>query len=234
MMPKIHNDKKRAEDIMVRAGWLAETDSRFAKSVLGNCQLRSIERGRNVYNEGDETTGLYGLVDGSLKILVSPATDGPMIGHIAQPGQWIGEYAFITGQVRLIGVMAAAPKVNLLYLPGSLLERLLAQTPEYWRWIALLTAVNERLAISIAANLLIRDPHQRLCKLLITMAGDAAFSDTPSTIYCSHEELAEMSNLSRVTVANILRKLGSAGLIKSSYGQIAIRDPGKFLKDINA
>lgn len=117
-----------------------------------------------------------------------------MIGHIAQPGQWIGEYAFITGQVRLLGVSAAAPVATFLYLPASALEQILAKTPGNWRWVALLTAANEKLAISIAANLLIRDSYQRLCKLLMGMVADGRDTSASSTIYCTHGELAEMSN----------------------------------------
>ena len=220
----------QAKETMLTQGWLGQTDRGFAERLLGIAQPIVASKGNHLIQEQEDAAGLVGIVEGSVALQRSPANEGPIVTGIAGAGYWFGDYAFITGSRRLVSAVVASHQAMALGVSKPDLDRLLAEHPEYWRWIALLSAINMEGTIVVASSLLITDSYKRVCAILIRLAqpdGDAA------AVACRHEDLAEMSSLSRSTVIRIIRALEGKGLVATDYGRIVINNLGLLQRELN-
>lgn len=64
---------------------------------FAEAQLQQFEPGASIYHLGDPPGGIYGIAAGALAISIAPGEGGPYLAHLANPGDWFGEAAFITG-----------------------------------------------------------------------------------------------------------------------------------------
>jgi CRP-like cAMP-binding protein len=212
---------KRAEaaKIMSSHGWLTRTDERFRREVLGRSQLILVKKGGLVMEEGAEPGALIGIVEGSVKMQVSPEHSGPVVSGISTAGYWYGEYSFITGEPRLARGEAASERVVALFLQKRQLDAILAEEPQRWRWIAYLSAQTTRATVNVASTLLIKDNYRRVCavlnRLVETENGEYA-------VACRHEDLADMCSLSRHTVMRVVSQLLAKNIVRTEYGRLVI------------
>jgi CRP/FNR family transcriptional regulator, cyclic AMP receptor protein len=216
-------------EVVLTLGWLSETDAEFAEGLVSAGQPIVAFKGNHLIEEQEDAAGLIGIVEGSVALQRSPANDGPIVTGIAGPGFWFGEYAFITGSKRLVSAVVTSHQVTAVGIAKPDLERLLADHPEYWRWIALQSAQNMAGTIVVASSLLITDSYKRICAILTRLAqpnGDIA------EVNCRHEDLAEMSSLSRSTVIRIIRELEGKGLVTTDYGKIVVQNPAFLRREL--
>lgn len=83
-------------------------------------------------------------------------------------------------------------------------------------------------------DLMIREPHKRCVAVLLRMASCRSQGSHEAVASLNQSELAAMSNAARSTVAALLSKLESEGLVERGYGQIRILFPDRvraLLKD---
>lgn len=103
-----------------------------------------------------------------------------------------------------------------------------AGNAEAWRWLALLTVLHNDLAISVSDDLMIRDPQTRATAILLRLAGCRGGRldlPEPAEVDVSQEALARLTNLSRTTLGEMLRKYEEAGWISQSYRRLTILAP---------
>jgi CRP-like cAMP-binding protein len=156
-----------------------------------------------------------GLVAGRWVVRVPPADVAIAIG---QPGFWVGDAGYFRGVTRAASVISAGPSVGLC-LPAPALEALMARA-DYARHFAANTA--ETLAEAIAVIGVLSQPRAeiRVAQRLATLAAFNGQSD--NVIPLSQADLAELCNLSRSSVVEILQALVAEGLISLGYRRIVI------------
>lgn len=216
-----------AQETVSRQGWLSFVPEVFRLDVLTKCHLRHFEAGQSVYLVGDPPGGLYGLVSGSLGISIAPGERGPYFAHLAQPGEWFGEAAAITGQPRRVGLTATRP-TQLLHLPLPAVLDMAARNGEVWRYIALLTTAHLDVAIGACDDLMIRDHVKRCIAMLLRLAGCRGRTPPgtePRIVDLSQEDLAAIANVARTTIGSVLHRLEQEGRIEQSYRRIRILRP---------
>jgi CRP/FNR family cyclic AMP-dependent transcriptional regulator len=218
-------DQAKARNVLFGSGWLPLTPPAFREAILAKCRVRSIDRGEAVYRLDDPPGGLFGLSSGAVALEIAPGLRSPYIAHFIRPGMWFGAAALLTGQRRRVGVIATRPSV-VLHLSSADFIAVASQTPEAWRWLALIVLLNNDLAISVCDDLMIRNPKERATAILLRLAGcrtpGAMALGTSLQLDLTHEELATMTNLSRTTIGTLLRAYETAGWISQSYRSVTI------------
>jgi CRP/FNR family cyclic AMP-dependent transcriptional regulator len=213
-------------DVLAQRGWLAQTPPTFRRIVLARTQVREFRKGAAVYRLHDRPGGLWAVVKGAVELEIpSPGTATHLV-HVAVSGFWFGEGPLVAGTPRLMTVIASRPS-TLATLPLADCHAILRADPAAWRWIALMTAMTLELSSGIIADLLLRDPVQRVAALLLRLSGmrSAVFvAKEPAPIYLSQEKLAQLVNLSRNSIIPILGEFQKRGLIAAKYGSTVVSD----------
>ena len=221
-------DIERARAIVMRQGWLTKTPVIFRENVLSRCIVQTVRPGDVICRVGDPPGGLYGLVEGSLGVLVSREEKAPSVIHFARPGTWFGEACAMTGQPRRVGLVAARPTV-LMHIPLPRMLDLLARNPDGWRCLALITLEHADTAVAAGNDLLLRNPEHRIAAVLLRLTGSRACTPPrellPLRATISHEEIAMLANVARNTAGAILKRFSSEGYVKLGYRVVEVVQP---------
>ncbi|MGX1307098.1 CRP/FNR family cyclic AMP-dependent transcriptional regulator [Amorphus suaedae] len=215
-----------ARNVLSTRGWLSRLPEPVRTAILDRCALRSYGPGEAVYHLGDETGGMFGLVSGSLAVMIAPREHGPYLAHLGRPGFWFGEGMAITREPRRVGVVVRRP-TSLMVLPLSAIDELAASVPDFWRHVAVNAIMNLDMALRAYDDMLIASPAVRVAAILCRLAGNA-FERAGETrglrIDVTQTELSELSAMSRNAVGRILSELSARGLVDVGYGHLVIRD----------
>jgi CRP/FNR family cyclic AMP-dependent transcriptional regulator len=208
-----------AEQVLSRRGWLAGQPKDFRRLVFADCLLQQFERGAPVYHLGDPPGGIYGIASGNLTVSIAPDETGPFLAHLATPGDWFGEGAFLTKQPRRVGLMAATECV-LLNLPLYVMELMAEEDPMAVRRFAQIAVANLDLALRAISDLMISQPERRIAAVLARAAG----THSQPVFRVSQTELGRLANASRKLVNKALHKFAASGWVEPGYNAIKIRD----------
>jgi len=213
---------------LLASGWLSLCEPAFGEAVLARCRLQSVEAGEVLFHPGDPSSGIYGVVSGTFATSVVVREFGPSLSHLMLPGAWFGEAAYV-GKPRTIGIHATRG-ARLAFLPMREIQALVAEDWRRWTSFAKLGSLTSQLAIGSAYDLMLRDPRQRCAATLLRLAGlrhAPPLQRKTAELDVTHSDLAHMTNLSRNSVAKILRDLRASGCLDWSYRQITIHDPAR-------
>jgi len=205
--------------LLVR-GWLSYQPPALQARILDRLRVAVFPARSTVYAHGDPPGGIYGLIRGSLAIIIAPGVSGPHLAHIAVPGSWFGEGSFLTGRPRRIGLDAATECV-LARLSLSDMEALVGGDPEVVRAFAQIAMINIDLALRAVEDLLIPDPVRRVAAVLWRASGGQADQCIPMT----QAELGHLANASRKFTLQALSELSASGLVRQGYRRIEILQP---------
>ena len=224
-----------ARDVVSRSGWLSQTPLSFRESVLEMSHLRAFGPAETIYVAGDAAGGIYGLVSGGLKVVFEPNERIPFFAHFVAPGSWIGEAAAITGEPRLV-TLVATRETQTLYLPIAAVTVLLSSDPDAFRCFAKLMQRQLATAIAATGDLMIRNPTQRLVAILLRLC-DCRLS-TPVKrelldVDISQDELAFMANVGRTRANAVLTQLRAAGLIDLAYRRLRVLEPDRLRRMVS-
>jgi len=212
---------------MTRLGWLSSTPASFRAAVLDRCVAVMFDAGETLYEAGDPAGGLYGLISGGLRVTISPSDRATFSVHFFVPGSWVGEAAAITGETRMVGLVATRP-THTLYLPLQAVNEIIRQDPDALRWFVRLTQFHLVTAIGAMGDLMLKDPALRLAAALLRLSG--CRTETPAglgpvDIDLSQDELGDMSNVGRTVVNANLRRLAREGWVELSYRRVRVLAP---------
>ncbi|WP_167451830.1 Crp/Fnr family transcriptional regulator [Salipiger sp. HF18] len=173
-------------------------------------------RGTPVYLAGDDTGGVFGIVDGLVELHLPAPGGSATLAHIGRPGAWFGDLAALRGHPRRFSLVTRT-NARLLRLSRSELQRLCDDVPGRWRYVADLVADNLSIAIDVVEALRRRDVVERTALNLLAVADDTGDLSVTQT------DLAELACLSRGTINGALAALEERGLVKRHYREVEIR-----------
>lgn len=198
------------------------------QAFLEKIVVQRIKQGETVYRLGDPAGGIYFIVHGGIRVEIATGAQNTFIAHYVPKGHWFGEPSALTGQPRMVGVIAAQDS-ELLHIGLTHLNQVTAAYPEVLRLLAGITQMYLRTAIGAIADLIIRDTDVRFIAILMRLAGirDVDAPVGQFEVFFSQEEIAAMANVARTTANAILRKLEDSGVIEITYRRIVIIDPAR-------
>lgn len=208
--------------VLLRNPWFARQPPRLRNALLERARVSQVETGRWIYGTGDALNGLYGVLEGSVHLLMTPGNGEPRLLDIAPAGQLFGQAAHFGGGPRLVTAIAGEP-TKLLHVPDYALTEIARSEPALWRNFTGLLYAQLAGALQLVTLLIHLPPSKRVAArlALLTIAND--------TISLTQAQLAEMCGLSRKTVNAHLGRLADEKVIAVSYHGITLLNRGRLL-----
>lgn len=214
-------NRAQAAQIIGSIGWLSNTPADFRDEVVARSDLLKFSAGTAIYDMGDVSGGLYGVVSGSISLFL-PTLDGQDdLGHIGRPGFWTGEFAAVTGQTRRLSV-AARSDCEVLRLPRAAVLAITEKSAAAWPHVMALFARSSLLMVDIIDALKRGDPVARIAMTILNLIGGEAQHQVSLDI--RQDELASIAHLSRSTVNAAVAELERRGWLRRGYRALEITD----------
>ena len=195
-----------------------------------NSVFRSLVRGDTLCNKGDPSLGLFVLMRGQLKVF-DVSIEGREVGLQLIKGVTVfGELGVIDNVPRSADITALTDS-DVAVIPKGTLMKVFTESPNAaFGMFKHLTAMVRRL--SQHHNVLsMPSANQRICAVLIEMAGKNSM-DGPVTLEIPRQkELASMANTSRETVSRTLGQLIADGVLVKTSRRMTVQRLGE-LKQI--
>jgi CRP/FNR family cyclic AMP-dependent transcriptional regulator len=195
-----------------------------------NSVFRSLARGDTLCNKGDPSLGLFVLMRGQLKVF-DVSIEGREVGLQLIKGVTVfGELGVIDNVPRSADITALTQS-DVAVIPKGTLMKVFTESPNAaFGMFKHLTAMVRRL--SQHHNVLsMPSANQRICAVLIEMAGKNSM-DGPVTLEIPRQkELASMANTSRETVSRTLGQLIADGVLVKTSRRMTVQRLGE-LKQI--
>ncbi len=189
---------------------------------MGCLHRTAVRRGELLFEKGDPSDHLYGVISGRLKMFSAPEPGREISLELVAPGELVGELGLEDGGPRFASVKALAHS-ELATIPRRKLASLLEHRPE-------LRAALGRSAVGTAARLAQRAEdvaflsiETRLEKALLDLAsrfGEAVEQGT--RIRLRQQDLAEVLGVSRESVSRALAAPGLRGRLALGRGSITL------------
>ncbi len=189
-------------------------------------QRRRFPRGGVLMFQGEPDDRVMALLSGRVKVTRLESEGKEVMLSIRDPGDLLGELAFIDGEPRVATVTALEP-VEALVMLGRVLRRHLETTPRVA--VVLLEIVTRRFRESTLtrAQFGASDTMGRLASRIVELAeryGEQDGEEVAVQSPISQEDLAAWTGSSRAGVADALRSLRELGWIHTERRRLIVRD----------
>jgi CRP-like cAMP-binding protein len=211
---------------LVPETFLAELreDERTALHGLG--VIRSFARGAVLMFQGEPDARVMLLLSGRVKVTRMDQNTRELLLSIRDPGDVLGELAFIDGEPRIATVTALEP-VEALVTPAQALRHHLETTPRVA--VVLLEIVTRRFreATVKRSQFAASDTMGRVVARILELSeryGEPADDGISVTSPLSQEDLAAWTGSSRAGVAEALHSLRELGWVRTERRKIVVQD----------
>jgi CRP-like cAMP-binding protein len=204
-------------EMLSQGGWFAHERPALRAALLARARTAQIDTGQWIYGTGDALNGLYGVLEGSVHLLLMLPDGETRLLDIVQAGRLFGQFG---GGPRLVTAIAGEPS-RLFHVPDQALTEIARRQPEVWRNFTELLYGQLAGALLLAGALIHLPPQRRVAARLALLALGS------ETISVTQAQLAEMTGLSRKTVNAHLRGLERAGVIATEYRHIVVQDQAR-------
>lgn len=212
------------EAVFAARGWLTEHPAEFRSLLICAAVAVDARPGTCVFRTDDASNGLYGIVSGAIGVEGGHLRQTPLLGHIMRTGEWFGIKALLHGGPRELTYRAIEP-TRLLFIPRTQLVPLMQKDAAVAVRVGQLAEIGNRLGAWIARDLLTPDAGRRLASVLFRVLGTGeVVPDYPQGFWLTHQQLAEMANLSRHHVGRKLASFEAEGWISCGYNRIRLLD----------
>ncbi|MFW6382188.1 MAG: Crp/Fnr family transcriptional regulator [Bacillota bacterium] len=196
------------------------------QSICQNGYLKEYRRGEIIFFENDSEKKLYLLVDGQVKLSMLSSEGREKVMTILQAGDIFGEISLFDHDPHPL-TAEVLEKARLMILDWNDLEEIIMKQPRLALKIIEALSKKTRLLASQVRDLVFHDAKGRLANLLIRFAedfGQKVDGAIMIEIILTHQEIANLLGVSRVTVTKTLNKLIDEGVIKIKERKIHILD----------
>jgi CRP-like cAMP-binding protein len=211
---------------VVQQRLLAKLDEPTREALFQAGHPATLPRGDFLVHEGDETTAVYLVVDGLLKIVKSAYDGRVSFLGLRREGTLVGELGMLTGASRSSSVQAVR-EARVIRIAADRFEQLLATYPALGRALLEEIAIRLREATLQMHDLMNADARTRIAARLVQLADDTAGPAGEAqtlALPVSQEELGDWAGLSRAGAVKALRALRDERLIETSRMSITITD----------
>lgn len=198
----------------------------LAELLLREGTLRHFDAGALIQQKGDGGDGFWLIKSGTVSLCRFAADGNVTIFGVLGSGDLFGELAYFAGVTRQVDAIADG-KASLVRISAPLIERLLANQPQFARWLLKSLSNQLRTALDQIEGDRQLSAEQRIVRRLLEMVH----RDGP-VLAISQQQLGELIGVSRVTSGQVLRRLAQNELVSLEYGRIIVLDPEKLGRSI--
>jgi CRP/FNR family transcriptional regulator len=186
----------------------------------------TLERGEQLFAEGDPGDALHVVVDGKVKICRTSADGRENVLALLGPGDLLGELAVFDSQPRA-ATAAAIVDSSFAVLARADFDAWLAEHPAVAASLLRALAVRLRQTNEAMADLVFTDVPGRIAKTLLSLAerfGEADGSGVRVAHDLTQEELAQLVGASRETVNKALSEFAARGWLRVDGRAVVLLD----------
>lgn len=193
---------------------------------------RTFRKGETLFSEGEEATGFYLLVSGSIKLCRMSPDGREKVLHFVNPRETFAEAAFF-GDGKYPAEARAMEAGEVLYLPRQGFMELMSHNPDFaFNLVVSLSLMLRQFARQIE-ELSFADVTSRLASFLVRRAADCSTSFGGITyidLGIKKGELASRLGTASETVSRTLRKLKDEGIIEVQGNRVVVHQMEKLEK----
>lgn len=191
-------------------------------------QIRRVQAGAYVFEEGERADKLYWMVKGKVKLTKASQDGKQMLFSLYGEGDMFGQFTPYLAQVHSVGAQALEDcEIGILYRKE--LEALLLNDRELSMCMMQWLGLNQSIMESKFRDLVLFGKSGALCSVLIRLSntfGIAYGSDICIAHKMTNTELAEMIGSTREGVNRMLADMKQEGIIANLNGHLVIKDLG--------
>jgi len=183
--------------------------------------IKKVNKNEIILYEEDTNNFMYIVLSGELKVVQTVAGGNEIIVAIHQTGQSFGEISLIDGKTSPAMVIANRPSIIALISKKDFYA-LLANHSQVFHNLLEIMCLRLRDSWEKLRMLTLKDPAERIRALFLSLSDKSAkpLTGTPLNIKLTHQNIADMTGLTRETVSRILRKWQNAGIITIMEGKL--------------
>ena len=194
-------------------------DVRYAFESLNTPKIYN--KNERKYMQGERAECFYYLKSGKARIFFSSPDGIEKTLTNVEEGCILGEAAFFDGMPRVSSAITLSECSIIAVSEKTLMEKFRSD-PSFAMTLLNLQARSIRMLSSQVSSITFLQADRRIARLLIQLREPG--SDGEYTVNLTHEEIASIIGVSRVTVSKILNSMRGGGLIKTQYRKIVISD----------
>ncbi|AOY95364.1 Crp/Fnr family transcriptional regulator [Cupriavidus sp. USMAA2-4] len=204
---------------VLASGWLRNAPARVLDAVAKAARRERYADGEMIFARGDAPTNFYLVLSGRARMSRVSAGGREAVYAVVGRGQWFGEISLLDGKPRTHDGFAVG-STELVALGWHDFQRILAVHPEGMQLIVRQICARLRMAFDHAESAQQAPVDARMAERLLELADS-----TERVVHISAEELGDMVNRSRQTVAKYLQAWEAAGWIRRRYREIELVAP---------
>lgn len=195
-------------------------DEAAIEKVAALVKTRSFKKNAVVVTQGDDTTSVYIVIDGRLRVFRDDADGNEVILNDLQRGSWFGELVVLADSTRSASVVTLEPS-QLGIISKQDLDQLLATNPMLTLSIAKFLARRVVELTEDVSDMAMLDVYGRVARTLEKHAKDE--DGRLITGRFTHQEIAAMVGASREMISKILKELKIGGYIEVEGKRIILQ-----------
>jgi CRP/FNR family transcriptional regulator len=193
---------------------------------------RTFRKGETLFCEGEEATGFYLLVSGSIKLCRMSPDGREKVLHFVKPRETFAEAAFF-GDGKYPAEARALEVGEVLYLPRQGLMELMSNNPNFALNLVVSLSLMLRQFARQIEELSFADVTSRLASFLVRRAAENSTSFDGITyidLGIKKGELASRLGTASETISRTLRKLKEEGIIDVQGNRVVVYQMEKLQK----
>jgi CRP-like cAMP-binding protein len=177
------------------------------------------EKGKMIYWQGSHADQFYYLKSGGVRVFLCSENGSEKTLSVMKPGRVFGEAAFFDGLPRVSSAKALRRSEVVPVTHRSLVE-CIRREPQLA--VSLLTYLSQTIRMLSAQldTVAFQQADERIARLLLNLAAEGG------AVRATHEDLAALAGVSRVTVSRILADFSRRGWVETRYREIRVADAG--------
>jgi CRP/FNR family transcriptional regulator len=183
---------------------------------------KQFNKGQTIFSEGDQTRGLFVVVDGRVKIYKMSSEGKEQILHIFETGQSFGEVTVFTGQQLPANAQTLAKTRLLIFPRRAFIDLISANASLALNLLAIMSKKLRQFAAQIE-NLSLKEIPARLASYLIYLSEEQD-AENAVTLNVSKGQLASLLGTIPETLSRIFAKLSGQNLIRVEGPKITLLD----------
>lgn len=179
-----------------------------------------------IYGQGEHGRFVYAVKSGRVRLVLYSSEGNAFHLFIIKPGGLFGETAYLDGQAENNSAEAVVNS-EVCQIPYAAFDGFVERVPAFRTFLLLSVSRKLRAATQVIDNLVTKSASSLVVtylKYLAVAHGEKMNGDSVRIgIRFTHDDIASITNLSRVTVSNVLGELSRQGIIGKAEGQYYIR-----------
>lgn len=185
-----------------------------------------VKKGEAIYLQGTPGTHVHVLLCGRVRVSMMRSDGYEFLLEIMGPGAVLGEAAALDGQPHFSSAVSEEPS-ELLQLPVRDLRTALSDMPSLAEALLAVTAAKQRVLARRLLALTQASPKSRIVEMLLRLSaiyGRREEGEMLIETRLSHEQIAALIGVTRVTVTRALTELTNDGVIRVERTAVRILD----------